>query len=416
MTRVRLYLVGSLVLVALAGCGRSLFNFEQRAPWRHEAEVACMRSGAVKEGPATVRIEPIEGPGMCGADFPLKVAALATGNAIGFADELHPPGSIPNVRGSAMPRWPISQPVQPSAPPPFSVRDVAAAAPMAIHPAGEGPDEDAAAGEPEPDLQTPSVTPARPFYRPLPEAASPAQPLFQSERPPATVYNNAPRSYPPAASLPPAPLGPSRGQATGTIGPVALKPAATLACPIVSALDNWITTAVQPAAMRWFGQPVVAIRQISAYSCRGMNGNPRAHISEHAFGNALDIAAFTFADGRQVSVKKGWHGAPEEQGFLHDVQGAACNEFTTVLSPGYNIYHYDHIHVDLMRRSKGRHVCRPAAIPGEVAAARAAHGSKYAHRGDPAVTGSIRSARKPDHETADDDDFVEHDEPHESAD
>ena len=48
--------------------------------------------------------------------------------------------------------------------------------------------------------------------------------------------------------------------------------------------------------MRWFGARVVEIKQISAYSCRGMNGNANAHISEHAFGNALDIASFTLAD------------------------------------------------------------------------------------------------------------------------
>ncbi len=56
---------------------------------------------------------------------------------------------------------------------------------------------------------------------------------------------------------------------------------------------------VQPSAMRWFNPPVVEIRQISAYSCRGMNGQIDARISEHAFGNALDIASFTLADGRQ---------------------------------------------------------------------------------------------------------------------
>ena len=110
---------------------------------------------------------------------------------------------------------------------------------------------------------------------------------------------------------------------------------------------------------------------ISAYSCRGMNGNPNAHISEHAFGNALDIAEFDLADGRKVSVQYGWHGTPEEQGFLHDVQGAACQEFTTVLAPGANVYHYNHIHVDLMRHAGRRFICEPGAIPGEVAAARA---------------------------------------------
>jgi hypothetical protein len=114
------------------------------------------------------------------------------------------------------------------------------------------------------------------------------------------------------------------------------------------------------------------------------------HISEHAFGNALDIAGFVLADGRKVMVKTGWKGRPEEAGFLHDVQGAACNVFTTVLAPGYNVCHYDHIHVDLMRRASGRTPCRPNPIPGEVAAAKQAQKSKYAnHRNDRMVTGSI---------------------------
>ncbi|MGB3744250.1 MAG: extensin family protein, partial [Xanthobacteraceae bacterium] len=181
----------------------------------------------------------------------------------------------------------------------------------------------------------------------------------------------------------------------------------TLACPIVAALDQWIATSVQPAALRWFRQPVVEIKQISAYSCRGMNGNPNAHISEHAFGNALDIAEFDLADGHVVSVQHGWRGTPEEQGFLHDVQSAACDQFSTVLAPGANVYHYNHIHVDLMRRTSGRRICEPGAIPGEVAAARA--GNRFAARpygnsfADPGVTGSIPS-RMHRREAAEDDD------------
>ena len=69
-----MYLVGSFVLVSLAGCGRGFFA--EREPWRAEAEIACLKSGAVKEGPELVRIDPISGPGVCGAEFPLKVAAL----------------------------------------------------------------------------------------------------------------------------------------------------------------------------------------------------------------------------------------------------------------------------------------------------------------------------------------------------
>jgi hypothetical protein len=123
-----------------------------------------------------------------------------------------------------------------------------------------------------------------------------------------------------------------------------------------------------------------------------MNGDPNAHISEHAFGNALDIAEFDLADGHAVSVQYGWHGTPEEQGFLHDVQAAACDQFTTVLAPGANIYHYNHIHVDLMRRESGRRICEPSAIPGDVAAARARSrfaAQPYQERYRPDITGSI---------------------------
>jgi hypothetical protein len=141
---------------------------------------------------------------------------------------------------------------------------------------------------------------------------------------------------------------------------------------------------------------VVEIKQISAYSCRGMNGNPGAHISEHAFGNALDIAAFTLADGRRISVKDGWHGMPEEQGFLRDVQAAACQQFNTVLAPGSNAYHHDHIHVDLMRRASNRAVCEPSAVSGEEVAARAQQRNPYAAR-DPNVTSALGSHKEAAH-------------------
>ena len=393
MRGVRWYLVGSFVLVALialAGC--SHFMLAEREPWRHDAEIACLNSGAVKESPARVRISAISGPGMCGADYPLRVSALGESGPLGYSDEAPvPPGAIPN--GSMPQRWPVTQPsaapssgvssqqlppLQPRAsqypsqpypqqpypqqayPPPSAT---AVGQPLSLNPPGLPPPED------DEDLGVPGGPP-HPYY------GGPAAP-----------YTPAP----PSAAQPLPPLGPPREPlVTGSAGPVEVKPAATLACPIVSALDQWITAAVKPAALKWFRQPVVEIKQISAYSCRGMNGNPNAHISEHAFGNALDIAEFTLADGHKVSVQYGWHGTPEEQGFLHDVQAAACEDFTTVLAPGANVYHYNHIHVDLMRHYNGRHICEPSAIPGEVVAERArAHFA--AQHGEPAVTGSIET-------------------------
>src|ERR1700682_6211027 len=111
MTRgVRWYLVGSFVLVtliALAGC--SHFMFAEREPWRHDAEIACLNSGAVKESPARVRISAISGPGACGADYPMRVSALGESGPLGYNDEAPvPPGAIPST---SMPQhWPVKQP------------------------------------------------------------------------------------------------------------------------------------------------------------------------------------------------------------------------------------------------------------------------------------------------------------------
>jgi hypothetical protein len=400
MRGVRLYLVGSVALVTLAGCGKGWFSFEQREPWRREAELQCLNSGAVKEGAGIVRIEPISGPGMCGADFPFKVAALGENGALGFAPEpIRPPGAVPGRGGASEPRWPDSQP--PYAAPRGDVRSAplpdprspphesrapsdVAGAPLSLSPPGYDDGRPQESQQPGYGAQTqpysrqlPAYEPA-PQYREPPNYAAPARAPPRYEQPP--IYGEPHYALPPAQQVPLRPA-PSPTVA-GSSNAVEFKPAATLACPMVSALDQWIAASVQPAARRWFGQPVAEIKQISAYSCRGMNGNSRARISEHAFGNALDIAAFTLADGRKVTVRDGWRGPPEEQGFLHDVQGAACQQFSTVLAPGSNVYHYDHIHVDLMRRSSGRSACNPDAVPGEVVAARAAASARYARGSD----------------------------------
>jgi len=161
-------------------------------------------------------------------------------------------------------------------------------------------------------------------------------------------------------------LGPTNvaaRSATPRASPVAIEPKATLACPLITAVDRWLLDDVQPAAVAWFGEPVVEIKQISSYACRSMNSQPGARTSEHAYGNAIDVAAYRFASGREVTVKDGWRGRPEERGFLRQIHAAACERFTTVLGPGADAFHYDHFHLDLARRSSGS-VCKP--VPQEV--------------------------------------------------
>lgn len=229
----------------LSGCG--FVKMEPREPWRAQAEIACMKSGIIRQSQWVRPSKPIEGPGPCGSDMPLRVAAFQN------------------------------------------------------------------------DTQASAVS----------SFASMAMPKFT--------------------------------QGAGTLELTVLKPEATLTCPMVAWTDDWVAGAVQPAASAWFGQGVREIRTGGSYNCRRRNHNPNARLSEHAFGNAIDVMSFVLADGNVITVKGGWRGTQQEQGFLRDVLNAACQRFKTVLGPGADALHHDHFHLDLARHdSKGqRRYCKP---------------------------------------------------------
>lgn len=143
-------------------------------------------------------------------------------------------------------------------------------------------------------------------------------------------------------------------------GSVGLTNRLTLGCPIIPGLNAWLRDTVQPAAELYLGQAITDLRA-GSYSCRPRNNQAGAKVSEHAYGNAVDVMAFRLADGRELAVKAGWRGAPEEQDFLREVFVGACRVFTTVLAPGSDVFHYDHLHLDLARHDPAgrRHICRP---------------------------------------------------------
>jgi hypothetical protein len=144
-------------------------------------------------------------------------------------------------------------------------------------------------------------------------------------------------------------------------GAVAFNATATLDCPMVAELDAWLADVVQPAAQARFGQRVAQINSMGSYACRGMNNQRGAQLSEHSFGNALDIGGFVLADGREITlVRDWWRGDEQAQAFLMDVHRGSCEHFSTVLSPGSNAFHYNHIHVDLAQHGRsGRSICKP---------------------------------------------------------
>lgn len=141
---------------------------------------------------------------------------------------------------------------------------------------------------------------------------------------------------------------------------IGLVPAAVApSCPVVAALKLWEWQVVQPAAQRFYGQPVRSIRHFGSYSCRRMYGRGQGDFSEHATADAIDVAAFVLKDGRQVSVLNDWKAEGKDADFLHVVRDGACDLFSTVLSPDYNAAHRDHFHLDQAERgATGWRACR----------------------------------------------------------
>lgn len=131
------------------------------------------------------------------------------------------------------------------------------------------------------------------------------------------------------------------------------------ACPVAAALVLWERDVVQPAALRLLGQRVTNVDHFGSYSCRRLYGRSEGPWSEHASADAVDIAGFRLADGRQISVLRDWTGESHDAAFLRVVRDGACRLFATVLSPDYNAAHANHLHLDQAQRgAMGWRGCR----------------------------------------------------------
>lgn len=142
------------------------------------------------------------------------------------------------------------------------------------------------------------------------------------------------------------------------LGRVSFSRPATLHCGMADPLHGWLEDVVQPAARTHFGERVVEIDVAASYACRPRNNKRGAKMSEHGFGNAIDISAFTLESGRKVTVLDGWRGPSDERRFLKQVHGEACSSFHTVLGPDADAAHRDHIHLDLQNRRNESRYCR----------------------------------------------------------
>ena len=134
---------------------------------------------------------------------------------------------------------------------------------------------------------------------------------------------------------------------------VLLKPAATLRCGMASVIADWVRTAVEPLA-EGLGSELSTLDNFDSYECRGRNGIAGAPLSEHGHANAIDVGGWNLANGQSIGLTD--RNVP--RGLRESVLHSACARFTTVLGPGSDGYHEEHIHLDLMERHNNYKICQ----------------------------------------------------------
>ncbi len=140
---------------------------------------------------------------------------------------------------------------------------------------------------------------------------------------------------------------------------ITVKPDTALNCNAVEALAGWIEKSVIPAVSAYDSdKKLTSISQASTYVCRGRNNQKNVKLSEHATGNAIDIAAFDFSDGSSIKIEPRDRKGSDEEAFQKAVRFGACLHFTTVLGPGSDAFHDDHLHLDVAERRGGYRLCR----------------------------------------------------------
>jgi hypothetical protein len=134
---------------------------------------------------------------------------------------------------------------------------------------------------------------------------------------------------------------------------VSMKPAAILRCPMASAVAEWLRTDVAPLAAD-LGSVIRDLDNADSYDCRGRNRMAGAKLSEHGRANALDVRALRLANGRSISFTDRTVPREIRESVLHSV----CARFSTVLGPGSDGFHEDHIHLDLIERHNNYRICQ----------------------------------------------------------
>lgn len=136
---------------------------------------------------------------------------------------------------------------------------------------------------------------------------------------------------------------------------VEISPPAVLRCTMAEAIADWVRDDLAQLAAFNLGSRVRSVRNFASYHCRSRNNIIGAMMSEHGKGNALDVRSITLVNGKSVDPTD----VQVPQEFRESWKRSVCARFSTVLGPGSDGYHENHIHVDLMERRAGyRAMCQ----------------------------------------------------------
>ena len=134
---------------------------------------------------------------------------------------------------------------------------------------------------------------------------------------------------------------------------VTVKPAAILRCTMASAIADWVRKDMVPLATS-LGSAIADLDNFDSFECRGRNRIAGAMLSEHGKANALDVRAIKLANGQSIGLTDRTMSRDVRERVLHSV----CARFSTVLGPGSDWYHEDHIHLDLAQRRNDYRICQ----------------------------------------------------------
>lgn len=141
---------------------------------------------------------------------------------------------------------------------------------------------------------------------------------------------------------------------------IKLEPEATMRCQTALTLSRWAKASVLPAAQIAYGPNaphITAFNQATSYACRNRNNAESGKISEHAHGNAIDIAGFAFSDGKTFVIEPREKDSTLIGAFERAITANACLFFTTVLGPGSDAAHETHLHLDVIKRKGDYRYC-----------------------------------------------------------